>query len=189
MKTFSCETKSLRLRPLTESDEELFVALYTDADTMRFIEPPWTLEQATLRFRKTISQQERSVPGSRFLVIARKNVQTPLGICGTPHYDPAIQRVEVGMLLLPEGRRLGVAREALTGFLDLVFEEQLVAEVFARFTRGNVAARNLASRAGFRLDSIAMEKGLGADICVWSIHRSAWRIKKTTNIRGDLCPM
>ncbi|HXS04584.1 MAG TPA: GNAT family N-acetyltransferase [Rhodanobacter sp.] len=188
MKSFSCETDALRLRPLMEIDEALFVALYTDPDTMRFIGSPWTPEEARRQFRKAIRQQGRSAPGSRYLVIARKNVLAPLGICGTSHYDPAIQRIEVGMVLLPEGRRLGVAREALMALVGLVFEEQLVGEVFARFTSENVAARNLVSRVGFRPDSIAMEKEPGAAICVWSIHRSAWCINKITNIRGDLCP-
>ncbi len=184
LKSFSCETGRLQLRSLAEGDEPLFHALYTDPGTMRFIRDPLTPANATKQFHKIIKRQSHSAFGGRFLALVEKRTQTPLGICGTSHYDPTTMRLEVGLMLLPLGCRLGVGREALTALVGLAFEESLVNEVYARSAAGNTAARNLLARVGFRSDGIANGDRQKLAMWVWSMHRSTWLVSKSTNIQG-----
>lgn len=187
-KLFSCETERLRLRPLAASDEALFHALYTDPETMRFIAPPLTAEEASSRFRKVIRQQGEPALGARYVVIEGKTTQLPMGICGTGHYDQAVRRLEVGMVLLLEGRKRGFAREALAALVGLAFDEPWVSEVYARFAAGHTAAANLVERVGLRSNHATRGEGEGMAMCEWSVLRSAWRISRTSNNRGNQCP-
>ncbi len=172
LKSLSCETEGLQLRSLAEGDEPLFHALYGDPETMRFISVPWTPAEAAKRFRGILGRQGESALVDRFLVIVRKLTRTSLGICGTSHYDSSAMRLEVGMVLLPSGRKSGVGREALTALVGRAFEEPLVNEVYARVAAGNSAARNLVARIGFRQDCVRRGEGCDLTTCEWSVHRS-----------------
>lgn len=184
LKSFSCETEGLQLRPLAEGDEPLFHALYGDPETMRFISCPWTPVKAAKRFRGFLDRQGESTLGDRFLVVVRKPTQTSLGICGTSHYDSSAMRLEVGMVLLPLGRKVGIGREALTALVGRAFEEPLVNEVYARVAAGNSAARNLVARIGFRQDCVRRGEGCDLTACEWSVYRSEWGISKSTSFQG-----
>lgn len=165
----------MRLRPLVEGDEPLFQALYTDAQTMRFVGGPWTPAEAAKRFRAILCRQGKPTPADRFLVIEGESSPTPMGICGSSHYDRASMRVEVGVMLLPLGRRAGAGRGALVALVDHLFEEQLVVEVYARIAAGHSAAQNLVKRAGFLPDMVARDGEQDVGERQWSVHRSTWR--------------
>lgn len=184
MKMHPRDVGSVRLRPMTEDDEPLFHALYTDLETMRFIGTPWTHAKAAKLFRKILQRGAEPGPGDRCLVIIGGASPDPLGICGSSHYDPVTMRLEVGMMLLPLGRKLGIGRGALTALVDHMFAEPLVVEVYARFAAANKAAKNVMARVGFRQDGVAGGERHDSSVCEWSIHRSRWRICKLINIRG-----
>lgn len=186
MKSFSCKAEVAQLRLLREGDEALFHALYTDPVTMRFIGGPWTPTKVASKFKGIVDRQGGSNFDDRFLVILEKATQTPLGVCGTSHYDPVAMRLEVGIVLSSEGRRLGIAREALTALVGFAFEELMVDEVYACFAVGNKPARNLVARLGFRPSRAGRVGGKLEEVveCEWSVHRSAWCIREMTNKQG-----
>jgi len=175
LKSFSRKARSVRLRPMMQSDEALFHTLYTDPETMRFVGAPWTPAEAVERFRATLCRRGKTVVTDRFFVIEEKSSREAMGICGSSHYDRANMRVEVGVMLLPLGRRAGVGRGALMALVDHLFEEQLLVEVYARIVAGHSAAENLVKRASFLLDMVV--KGGERDVGErqWSVHRSTWR--------------
>lgn len=178
---FLCETEQLRMHPLAEDDKALFHALYTDLQIMRFIGTPLTEAEAESAFGGIVHRQREPSLDLRFLAMVHKHTQMPLGICGTGHHDPIAARLEIGMVLLPVGRRLGIAREALTALVDRAFDEQLVNEVYACIAAGNTLARNLLSRVGFRQDIADRRQGPESTACHWSVHRSSWRTNQTAN--------
>ncbi|MEO9078713.1 MAG: GNAT family N-acetyltransferase [Rhodanobacter sp.] len=184
MKSFSCETAGLQLRPLMKDDEPLFHALYSHAETMRFLSDPWTPSEVTKRFQKTVARQERPTLGNRYLVIVGKGGLAPMGICGTSHYDPVDMRLEVGVMLLPAGRGLGVGKEALTALVGRAFEEPLVDEVYARVAADNIAMKGLLVSVGFRPAGSVKDGGQKSAMCEWSLHRSIWCVSKSTTVRG-----
>lgn len=170
LKPLSCETERLCLRPLAEGDEALFCGLYTDPETMRFIGRPLTAAEAASHFPEVVRRQGELALDERYLMIVRKDTQMPLGICGTGHYDQATMRLELGMVLLPEGRGKGIATEALAGLVKCAFAMPQVNEVYARFSTENAAAMRVLSSMGFSAG--AVERKQGVTTCNWSVHRS-----------------
>ncbi|MGN6704649.1 MAG: GNAT family N-acetyltransferase [Rhodanobacter sp.] len=184
MKSFSREAGSVRLRPMTQGDEALFHALYTDPETMRFVGAAWTPAEAAERFRRVLQRGQESALANRYLVIVEEATGDPLGICGSSHYDPVTMRLELGMMLLLRGRRLGVGRAALGALVDYMFRESPAVEVYARFAAVNRAAENVMARAGFHPGPVAKTERHESATCEWSIFRSEWPIAKSINSRG-----
>jgi len=184
LSAFDLETARLRLRPLQEGDEALFYGLYTDPDTMRFIGPPLSAEQAATRFSKIVAWQRKPSLKRRFLVILDKATLQAVGICGTSQYDADALRLEVGMVLKPEARARGVAREALAALMKRIFVVSPVSEIWARFSTENLTAKQLVVSLGFTLcaDEVQGERGLSKQVC--SVHRSSWCAIETTNCQG-----
>jgi RimJ/RimL family protein N-acetyltransferase len=185
LSTFDFETERLRLRSLDEGDEALFHGLYTDPETMRFIAPPLSMEQAAKSFRKVVARQRESSLNGRFLAILEKATRQPVGICGTSQYDVDALRVEVGIVLTPEARARGFAREALTALMKGIFSMSPVDEIRVRFSTQCPAVERLNITVGFRpcADELGEEGALLKRI--WSVHRSSWFAVEITNGQGE----
>jgi len=181
---FDFETERLRLRPLNASDEALFHGLYTDQETMRFIAPPLSMEQASNNFQRIVARQSESSLKGRFLAMLDKATLQPVGICGTSRYDADALRVEVGIVLRPEARAKGFAREALTALMKRIFAVSPIQEICVRFSAQCPAVERLNIRVGFVpcVDEVQVE-GLWSKR-VWSAHRSSWYAIETTNCQG-----
>jgi RimJ/RimL family protein N-acetyltransferase len=182
------ETKRFRLRLLEEGDAALFHGLYTDPDTMRFICPPLSAEQAATRFPKIVARQRRPSFEGRFLVILDKATLQAVGICGTSQYDADALRLEVGMVLKPEARAQGVAREALTALMKRIFVVSPVNEIWAQFSAENLAARQLVVSIGFTPCADEGQREGVLSKHVYSAHRSSWYVNQApteTNSEGE----
>jgi RimJ/RimL family protein N-acetyltransferase len=181
LSAFDFETERLRLRPVDAKDEALYCELYTDQDTMRFIGPPLSIQQAINKFQKIVARQ--SVPSlkGRFLAMVDKGTLRPMGICGTSHYDADALRVEVGIVLRPEARGRGIAREALTALMRRIFAVAPIQEIYVRFSAQCQAVERLNIRMGFVpcADEVRGEGSLSKR--VWSVHRSSWYVNEATN--------
>ena len=173
LSTFDFETERFLLRPLVAGDSALFQGLYTDADTMRFIAPPLSVERAEKSFQKIVVRQRESSLNGRFLAILGKKTQQPLGICGTSQYDVDARRVEVGIVLRPEARAMGVAREALAALVKRIFVGWPVDEIWVQCSTEYPAVERMVLSVGFTpRTEIAEEQG-GLPKRIWSVHRSS----------------
>jgi len=183
--TFEFETARLFLRPLQAGDEALFLGLYTDPETMRFIGKPLSVEQAASRFRKIVASQRKPSLRGRFLAMLDKATRQPLGICGTSHYDVAELRLEVGLVLKREARAQGFAREAIAALMEHIFAASSVDEIEVKFSAENRAAERGGIGLGFMpCADDADEPGLSSERR-WSVYRSSWYATKTTNDQGE----
>ena len=172
LSTFDFETERLHLRLLDGGDEALFQSLYTDAETMRFIAPPLSEQGAAKSFQKIVVRQREPSLGGRFLAILEKETQQPVGICGTSQYDVDARRVEVGIVLRPEARARGVAREALTALVKRIFVGWPVDEIWVQCSTEYPAVERMVLSVGFRP---CTEVTVGPGILskrIWSVHRS-----------------
>jgi [ribosomal protein S5]-alanine N-acetyltransferase len=184
LSAFDFETDRLRLRPLQEGDEALFHGLYTNLDTMRFICPPLSSEQAAARFPKIVARQRKPSLKGRFLLILDKATRQAVGICGTSQYDAGALRLEVGIVLTPEARAQGVAREALTALTKRIFVASPVNEIWARFSAENLTAMQLVVSVGFSPCADALRENGVAKTYHYSLHRSSSSAIETTNCQG-----
>ncbi|MFC5525636.1 GNAT family N-acetyltransferase [Rhodanobacter ginsengisoli] len=171
MKSFSCETERLLLRPLAEGDEAFFHAIYTDPEIMRFIGTPLTETQAAGRFRKIVRRQLEATAEGKYLVILVRETHKAIGICGTSDYDAKTGALEVGLVLTHEGRKQGFAREALAALVENVFLASRIQELCVRFSPENVAAQKLASSVGFLPCTSVPSDGRDSSRCYWSAQR------------------
>lgn len=169
---FTFATERLQLRPLEAADEALYHELYTDPDTMRFIAPPLTTEQAASRFRKILARQHEPSLAGRFLVMLEQATRQPIGVCGTSKYDAETLRLEVGIVLKAVARSQGMAREALAALISKVFAVSPVREIYVRFSADNVAMERASVHMGLTPCADELQEQGAFWNRVWSVHRS-----------------
>lgn len=167
------ETARLRMRPLDARDEGLHCALYCDAETMRFICPPLSREQALKDFRAFI-KQPRPARGPHLFAIEPKGSGAAFGICAAVHIDAAQTRAEVGVMLQSGARGQGYAREALAGMVRSTFLQRTVRTVWVQCSALNPLVERMVSSIGFVLDDqdAAGEGPLSQR--TWSVQRQSW---------------
>lgn len=175
------ETERLHMRPMVSGDEALYCGLYTDPETMRFIAPPLSADDAASSFQKVVARQREPSIRGRVLVILERTTLQSLGICATSKHDAGDLRLEVGIVLKPEACARGFAREALTALMERVFAVSTTQEICARFSAHSPAAKRLHSRMGFThcTDELGEEGKVLTRFC-W-VHRSSWRTDQAVN--------
>lgn len=170
---FEIDTERLRLRPLQAGDEALFHALYTDPDTMRFIAPPLSAEQAARLFRKTVAGMQQQPFRWLSLAIVQNLSQQAFGICGVSDFAAGAKRLEVGILLTAEARSRGIALEALAALVQRMFDVLSVDEIWLQCCGEYPAIERLAIRVGMALDTqIAEQRDLSSKR-IWSVCRAS----------------
>jgi RimJ/RimL family protein N-acetyltransferase len=143
------QTRSLRLRPLAESDEAFYCRLYTDAAVMNRVEPPLTQEAAQGAFTRVLRQVSATPPRSHYWILHAQTADAPLGLMALvpDRDDPA--SAEVGVLLLPDAQGQGHATEAIAALADSVFAVPGLQKLWTRHASGHAAAVGLMRRLGF----------------------------------------
>jgi RimJ/RimL family protein N-acetyltransferase len=182
---FGFETERLRMRPLQASDETLFLDLYTDADTMRFIGKPLSPERARRSFCRILASASQSPPGRVFLAVTDKATQDPLGICAIVQFNAARTRAEVGMMLMRKARARGYSKECLSWLVTMTFAMFPIGEVWVQYSPGHSVAERLVVSIGF-WPGAAVEPSDGSPAQrVWSIHRPSWGSTNAINNQGE----
>lgn len=168
------DTPRLYMRQLQAEDETLFLDLYTDAETMRYIGEPLSPERAARSFRKTLASSCQDPPERVFLAILDKATRRPLGICAIAQFDATMTRAEVGIMLKSDARSMGFAREVLGGLVRTTFSAFPVDEIWAQCSARNLVVEHVFSSLGFTLCGCrAIDAGTLLQR-IWSVHRSSW---------------
>ncbi|MEO8742961.1 MAG: GNAT family N-acetyltransferase [Lysobacteraceae bacterium] len=171
---FAFNTERLHLRPLNAGDEILYRDLYTDAETMRHIAPPLSIEQSRRSFLKTLALMHKQPTAWLLLAILTKATMEPIGICGVPHFDAGASRFEVGVMLLSGFHGAGFAKESKTGLMRRLFSLLPVSEIWVEYELGNVAAARSNRSIGFLPCQDAMIGSGKPGKCVMSVCRESW---------------
>jgi RimJ/RimL family protein N-acetyltransferase len=139
------ETARLRLRPLTASDVDLWVALHADERVNRFV-GTYT-RQAALDRLGWIERQWSTRGHGLFAIEDKANGQF-LGRGGLNYWEQ-FDEVEAGWTLRAEAWGRGYATEAARAFLSWGFDTLDVPYVTAMIRQGNAASVQVAERLGF----------------------------------------
>ncbi|WP_445193130.1 GNAT family N-acetyltransferase [Sphingomonas sp. Tas61C01] len=147
-------TDRLVLRAWRDDDALPFHAMGQDADVMRYLGPPMTLEDchaAIARSATTLAEQ-----GSCFWAMERTADGAFLGFCGVkrgPPGTPIANDLEIGWRLGRPHWRQGYAREAAAAVLDWSWAQTPAPRVTAITVPANIASWGLMIRLGMkRLD-------------------------------------
>ncbi|MFT2707269.1 GNAT family N-acetyltransferase [Clavibacter zhangzhiyongii] len=110
----------------------------------------------------------------------------PARVVGEVHvvlHDPAARQAEVGVVLHPDARGAGFAREAADRILELVFDEAGVHRVACRVDARDAAALGLAARLGMRREALLVHDrwvgGAWADTVVVALLDVEWAARQS----------
>lgn len=170
-------TSRLELRSLCESDASLYVELYGDAQTMRFIGPPLARDRAVRAFRRTLESTRRDPAKRLMLTVIDKAAQQAVGLCGIQQFDAHERRAEVGIMLKPASHAQGFARECTAAVLAWAFAMFPLDEIWAWTAADHSVAERVLIGVGFS------PSGGPGDGCpgrrFWSVYRESWSHKTT----------
>lgn len=164
----------LTLRSIDESDEELYCELFCDAETMRYIGPPWTRAEATQAFRGVLAATRAKPARALFLVMIPKASQQPIGLCSLQNFDAAARRTEMGVMVGSQVRTQGIASEALIALIAHAFATLPFDEVWVRIVLEHVACQRTAEIIGLIQHSDVSPQDRAANVRRWSAYRGSW---------------
>lgn len=161
------------MRPLRMEDSDLYLRLYTDEETMRFIGPPLTSESAANSFRQALAGMMRSPIDRLFLTVEEKGSNTDVGVCSLQNFDAQRRSVQAGLMLVAGARALGYSKEGFTGLISQVFAQLPVEELWVQFATDHVAVERAVISVGFSRSPDLAPEGSSAR-CAWSVRRDSW---------------
>lgn len=133
------------VRAPSPEDAGLYGSLYTDPDTMRHVAPPWSSAQASANFARVLSACVEPEFRYRLWVVAT-HASEPVGVIALTG-NTAL--AELGMMILPGWRSLGVAKEVVPSVTRYAFDALGVARVAARHVLANGAGAQVMQALGF----------------------------------------
>lgn len=144
-------TPRLLLRPWIADDAGELIGAFSDAATMQFWNSPPARDVDEL---KAWIEQSRAVPADyhRAWSIVLVATGAIVGMVNYHHRDARNARAELGWIVIPSHRRLGIAGEAVGALIDHCFDELRIQRVEAQIDPANIASLRFAERLGFHCE-------------------------------------
>jgi len=165
---FAFETPRLRARALAEDDESLYCDLYTDAESMRYIGPPFSPGTARRSFRAALNLLRKRPVEWVFVVYVEKSSGDTIGFSSIPEFGSLAKRLEVGIMLRKAARGKGYAREGLGGLAGHLFAILAIDQLWMECSPDNAAVRKLAVHLGFSPNGMTASQKTSI---IWSLDR------------------
>ncbi len=147
---FEITTARLLIRPLAEQDLQLYLDLYTNAETMVFVGEPLLPEQAAHSFLVALRLNAKTPFKRLFLAITEQG--RCAGLCAINQWNSETAQVEVGIILLQPWYGQGYATEALSALIQRVQRQFYAAVIKGDVDPENKAAVQLVLKTGFQPD-------------------------------------
>ena len=170
-------TQKLMLRPFREADLDEFLAYRNDPEVARFQDWKEIPHEAALAFLRRNAQSSPGKPGQwQQIAIALHPSDRLIGDIGLFRRDDGCS-AELGFTLATRHQGQGLAREALAGLIDALFERSGLERLEAETDTRNVSAMALLARLGFEVRSTAevVFKGRNCHEHTYTLSRAAWR--------------
>src|SRR5688572_16805776 len=123
------DTPRLRLRAMGEGDEDLYCRLYTDPQVMQHIARPLAIDVARRSFQVAREQAIERPMRRPWWVIHETTSLADVGVVGLVREDTV---AEIGIVLLPQAQRRGIAREVMSAVATRAMETGLVTQLWLR---------------------------------------------------------
>lgn len=146
----------------------MFCALYTDATTMRFIEPVYSQEKTLKAFNVLVKRSSDPAFNTWVIVnnvnIAKHEQMTAPSIGMVMLYNKAgkhlLNVMEIGIMLLQQARGKQLAEEAFGATLNYGFSQLKLPYINVRFDKRNLAIQRIARKVGFHFNGLPSDKVL-----------------------------
>ena len=164
------ETKRLLLRAMTVDDADVFLALRSHAQVIRYTgdEPFHSIEEA----RTAIEQYPdfETVGFGRWGCVLKES-RAVIGFCGLK-YLPELDAVDLGYRLLPEYWGQGLATEASQACIAFGFDVLGLDRIIGLVIPQNAASIRVLEKVGMKLDGEIEYEGQAA--LQYSVRRAVW---------------
>ena len=171
------------MRRLGPDDEALYCGLYTDAETMRFIAKPWSMERARRMFSKILALS--NAPNEpKYFALLEQDTQRAIGLCAIQRPDAEMQAAEVGMMLNSAAWGRGYATEAFAALITTALLALPIDTVWVQYHPANTAAERLFIGLGFLPATDVAIGDVHHAQCTRTMRRSAWGALNSANARG-----
>lgn len=138
-------TSRFLVRAPAIGDADLYGSLYTDPGTMQHVAAPWSPAQAAANFARVLSACTEPDFRYRLWVVAT-HANESIGVIAL---TGSAARAELGMMVLPAWRSLGVAKEVVPSVTRYAFDVLGVARVAAKHVLANGAGAQVMLALGF----------------------------------------
>jgi RimJ/RimL family protein N-acetyltransferase len=161
------ETARLVLRELTPGDVPGLLAIWGDAETMRYYPRPLT----GLEVEEWLVRQIARYPGgSGLLAMELRETGALVGDCGPVWQEvDGAQELEIGYHVRRDWQNRGLATEAARAVRAYAFGALDCETVISLIRPENGPSRRVAEKNGFRLDRVVFWRGF--DHCVYRSNR------------------
>jgi len=152
------ETERLFLREITADDFDDLLAIWSDAETMRFY--PATLDDQGMRewIERNLKRYEQS--GHGLWAVILKSDGKFVGDCGlTIQEVDGVEELEVGYQFNKNHWRQGVGAEAARGCLDYAFNQLSRRRIISMIRPENIPSRRVAERNGLKIEKELFWRG------------------------------
>ena len=147
---FVISTSRLLIRPLAESDLQLYLDLYTSTETMAFVGEALQPEKAKNSFQSALRINAKTPFKRLFLTIVEQG--RCAGLCAIDQWNSETAQVEVGIMLLRPWHGQGYATEALAALIQRVQQQFYTAVIKVDLGPENKAAVQMVVKTGFQPD-------------------------------------
>lgn len=158
MELMNIETSRLRIRPLVATDLDAFHLYRSNPEVTRYQGFDVMTKEAAAAFISENSTKKFGKPGEWVqYAIALTASDTLIGDCAIrlDQYDPRI--AETGITISHKEQRKGFAKEALTGIMSFLFDQQQVHRIVETVDAENLASITLLKSTGFRQEGHFIE--------------------------------
>lgn len=174
----------LSLRLMDASDRDLWVSLYTDPETMRWISEPLSVERANRSFEVALRMNLEAVVRRRFFVATGPGSGAEVGLAG--YSVETAEVASIGVMVHPCSRGRGVGRAVLALALHRAMSDTRVDRISVDCAHENVAAVRMVESLGFRLDHASPRQD-GSSRGIFSILRTNWQQSAVVNEESRKC--
>lgn len=143
------KSKKLRLRAVEPEDLDLMYLIENDTTL-------WPLGEATVPFshfalKQYIAESCNDIFRDRQLRLVIETADgSSVGFVDLQHYEPMHQRAEVGIVVVPEQQRKGIATEALCLLAEYAASHLGIHQLCAIVPESNVASAALFQKCGYK---------------------------------------
>lgn len=140
-------TDRLYCRQIQPADWPFFLALYEDAQIMRFVSDRRTHAEIHDAFDARLPAWTPGSPHWLCLMVFDRATLQPLGVTGYIHREEDC--AEVGFLFIPQAQGKGYGYESLRAVCDYAFQQGGIRRLVATVSVGNEASKRLLEKTGF----------------------------------------
>jgi RimJ/RimL family protein N-acetyltransferase len=173
------ELERVRLRAITEADVDPYFAIFSDAQTARYLSKPPMTERAQAEGFVARVRNSYETGSAISLAVERKADGTVIGECVLFNFNVQCRRAEIGYTLGRAHWSRGYMREALKALIGIAFGPLDLNRLEADIDPRNDASARILERLGFAKEGYMPERwivaGAASDTAFYGLLRKNWR--------------